>query len=105
MMKEYNSRLTNRGSWGTWWFNLIPLNHSETDKIIFNCRNEDNSELEFQILLDLSERDWLKKMRTVTGDPSNKHRIKVNVRKNIETGKMKICFGRTSDGWYHLNYS
>ncbi len=94
--------MTDHGDHGTWWFNIIPLALSENDEIHFLCWNADKTELKRTISVKLSERDWLKKLRNVTGDPSNKHRVKVNVHMDFRTNETKIIFGRKSDGWYKV---
>ena len=66
MIKKFNSKMTDHGSWGTWWFNIIPITYSENDQICFYCWNENNTHIEQQIELDLSESYWLTKLRKVT---------------------------------------
>ncbi len=101
--KTYNSKKTNRGIWGEWYFTLRPLQLTENDHLTFNCWNEINTVLEFTILLYLRERGWLKKIYQGLSDEIYGHRVKVHIRKGFSEDEVTINFGSTYSDWYILD--
>ena len=101
--KTYNSKKTDRGIWGEWYFSLSPLKLTENDQLFFNCWNENKSDLEFTTLLNLAEKGWIKKIKQGRSDSFYRHRVKVNIRKNFGNGEVTINFGSTYTDWYILD--
>lgn len=103
--KTYNAKKTDRGIWEEWYFTISTIKLTENDQLSFNCWNENQSVLEFTILLNLRERGWLQKILQSLSDSFNSRRVKVHIRKDNKNSEVTINFGSVYSDWYILDAS
>jgi len=101
-IKTYNSKKTDRGIWGDWYFSLSPQKLTENDKLHFNCWNENKTVLEITVELILSEREWLNIIQKESLNSLYEDKIKVNIRKEFQNGDITINFGSKFNEWVPL---